>query len=80
MFEWTKEGKEAFQRIKLVISRAPILSNLDFSKEFILYAYGSNSSIGAILTQKFEKNEEFPITFFSKTMNKCEEKYTFMEK
>jgi len=37
-FVWTEEGKEAFQKIKSAITRAPVLRNLDFSKEFILYA------------------------------------------
>lgn len=49
-FVWTKEGKEAFQKIKLAITRAPILRNPNFNKEFILYAYGSNTSIATILT------------------------------
>ena len=37
-FVWTEEGKEAFQKIKSAITRTPVLRNLDFSKEFILYA------------------------------------------
>ena len=57
-FVWTKEGKEAFQKIKLAITRAPILRNPNFSKEFILYTYGSNTSIAVVLMQKCEKNED----------------------
>ena len=53
---WIEEGKEAFQKIKLAITRAPILRNLDFSKEFILYTYGSDLAMVAILTQKYGKN------------------------
>jgi len=37
-------------------------------------------SIIAILTQKYEKNEEYPIAFFIQTMNSYEEKYTFIKK
>lgn len=79
-FVWIEEGKEAFQKIKSAITRAVILRNPDFSKKFILYAYGSNSLVAIILTQKHEKNEEYPIAFFSQTMNNYEEKYTFIEK
>ena len=50
LFVWTKEGKEAFQKIKLAITQAPVLRNPNFSREFILYAYGSNSTVVAILT------------------------------
>ncbi|KAH9298369.1 hypothetical protein KI387_030051, partial [Taxus chinensis] len=39
-FKWTAEGKESFEAIKEAISQAPTLINLDFSKDFILYAFG----------------------------------------
>jgi len=79
-FVWKEEGKEAFQMIKYAITRAPILRNPDFEKEFILYAYGYYKSVATILTQKYERNKECPITFFSQKMNSYEEKYTFIEK
>jgi len=79
-FIWMEEGKEAFQMIKSTITRVLILRNLDFEREFNLYAYGSDKSFIAILTQKYEKYEEYHIAFFSQTMNSYEEKYTFIEK
>ncbi|KAH9303500.1 hypothetical protein KI387_043862 [Taxus chinensis] len=39
-FKWTAEGKESFEEIKEAISQAPTLINPDFSKDFILYAFG----------------------------------------
>jgi len=50
-FIWMEEGKEAFQKIKSAITRASILRTQDFGKAFILYLYGSNKSVAAILTQ-----------------------------
>jgi len=49
-FVWIEEGKEAFQKVKAVITKAHVLRNPDFSKEFILYAYGSDTSVATILT------------------------------
>lgn len=79
-FIWNAKGKKAFEHIKSTITRAPILRNLDFNKGIILYTYHSYTSIAAIPTQKYEKNEECPIAFFSQNMNSCENKYTFIEK
>lgn len=56
------------------------MRNSNFNKEFTLYAYGFDKSIAIVLTLKYEKNEEYPIPFFSQTMNSYEEKYTFIEK
>lgn len=64
LFVWIEEGKGAIQQIKSTITKASILRNLSFSKEFILYAYGSDTSIATILTQKYQKNEEYLIAFF----------------
>ncbi|KAH9298153.1 hypothetical protein KI387_029835, partial [Taxus chinensis] len=48
-FKWTVEGKESFEAIKEAISQAPTLINSDFSKDFILYAFGGDDTISAIL-------------------------------
>ena len=47
-FKWTKERKEAFEKIKEAIAKAPTLRSPDFNIEFILY------TIAAVLTQKNE--------------------------
>lgn len=52
--------------MKLAITREPNLRNFDFRKEFIFYTYGFNSSITAVLTRKFEKNEDCSIAFLVK--------------
>jgi len=48
--KWTPKGRAAFEDIKKEISSAPVLVNLNFSKDFIMYVYGSKHSIAAILT------------------------------
>lgn len=50
-FKWTLEAKEAFEKIKDVFSSAPVLSNPDMSKGFIMYVFSSDFSIVVILNQ-----------------------------
>ena len=64
-FKWTKERKEAFDRIKEDIVEAPTLRSPNFDNKFILYTFPSDHSIVAMLTQKNEVREEFPVSFMS---------------
>lgn len=80
-FKWTPEAKEAFEKIKDAISSAPMLSNPDMSKDFIIYVFSSHYSIVVVLTQKdADKRVEHPIVFHSKTLKEYEAKYNFFEK
>lgn len=38
-FKWTTQAKKAFDEIKNAICSAPVLSNLDMSKDFIMYIF-----------------------------------------
>lgn len=58
-----------------------MLSNLDMSKDFIMYVFSGHYSIAMVLTQKgMEKGSEHPIAFHSKTLKEYEAKYNFVEK
>ena len=48
--KWTKERREAFDKIKKAIAEAPTLRSLNFDNEFILYAFTSDHSIVNVLT------------------------------
>ena len=62
-FKWKKERRESFDKIKEAIAKDPTLQSPNFDNEFILYTFASDHSIAAVLTQKNEKGEEFPISF-----------------
>ena len=64
-FKWYDVEKNAFSKIKTSISHAPSLKSLDFEKDFILYTFASNDSLAAVLTQKEDGRDEFPISFTS---------------
>ena len=70
IFSWSKEAKDSFGAIKEALSSAPTLVNPNFSKYFILYAYGSMDTISAILVQQNDQCSKQPILFFSKCLDK----------
>ena len=64
-FSWIKEGKHSFELIKEALASTPTLLNPNFSKDFILYAYGNNDSIVTMLVQQNDEGFEQPLPFFS---------------
>lgn len=57
-YKWEEKQKEAFKSIKEAMAREPSLMSPDFSKEFLLYTFTSNTSYVTFLTEKnWEGNE-----------------------
>lgn len=80
VFSWTKEAKLSFESIKEELSTAPTLINPDFSRDFILYAYGGLDIISTILTQQQSDGFEQTMDFFSQGLEEYEQRYSFVEK
>lgn len=76
---WTPEADEAFQKIKQCLTTAPVLASPDYSKPFIIHCDAADSGIGAALFQ-VEDGLEHPVAYYSKTLNKCQRKWTTTEK
>lgn len=51
-FWWSEEAKMAFEILKVVVSYLPTLAIPDFSKPFVVEAYGSSKGLGAVLLQE----------------------------
>ena len=64
-FKWTDTEKGAFDKIKTSIAHAPSLKIPDFERDFILYTFASDDSLAAVLTQKEEGEDEYPISFMN---------------
>ena len=79
-FKWTELEKNPFSKIKTVVSHAPSLKSPDFDKDFILYTFASDDSLAAVLTQKEEGGDEFPISFMSTGLQGAELNYPSIEK
>ena len=78
-FVWTTECMEAYQELKELLLKEPVVAYLDFSVPFRLYTDASNIGLGAILAQKQEGKERI-ICCASRTLNKSEQNYSATKK
>ena len=79
----TKSGKEYVLTIMDRVSRYPEaipLRSPDFTKPFALVTDASNFGIGSVLLQKDNLEEDHPIAYFSKKLNKSQKSYSTIEK
>ena len=79
-FVWTEQCQLAFDSIKILLTIAPVLAYLDFTKAFILDLDGCDHNVGVVLSQYNEHGVKHPITYFSHTLLPREEKYHTMQK
>ena len=78
--KWTDIKKFAFKDIKTVIAHLPSLRSLNFEKYFIMYTIASDNSLAAVLTQKGELGDEYPISFMSTILQGDELNYLAIDK
>ena len=69
-----------FSKIKTSIAHAPSLKSLNFKKDFNLYTFASDDSLVAMLTQKEDGGDEYPISFMSIGLQGAELNYPAAEK
>ena len=74
-FKWTDVEKNAFSKIKTSIVHAPSLKSPNFEQDFILYTFASDDSLVAVLTQKEDGGDEYPISFMSISLQGAELNY-----
>lgn len=60
-FNWYEKTNEAFRKLKMALTTAPVLTLPDFSLPFVVETDACNMGIGAVLMQKGQ-----PIAFLSK--------------
>lgn len=59
---WTPSAETSFERLKQVMIQAPVLTLLDFNKQFVVECDASGVGIGAVLRQGR------PIAFLSQAL------------
>ena len=73
-FHWGEEQDVAFERLKELLSQAPILVHPRREGQFVLDTDASDVGIGAVLSQ-IQDGEEKVIAYASKTLSKSERNY-----
>ena len=81
VFEWIAACQMAFNRLKQLLTTAPILSYPQFGPDaqFILETDASLFGLGAVLAQKKEDGHVYPVAFASRTLNPQEKNYGITE-
>ena len=70
---------KAYQELKELLLKEPVVAHLDFSMPFRLYTDTSNVGLGAILAQK-QEGKEIIICCASQILNKSEQNYSATKK
>ena len=78
--KWTMEAKQAFEDIKIALTKTPVLTSPQFDRDFMIFSIASEHTIVVVLLQKDDQGCEKPIAFFSKTLRDAPLKYQIMEK
>ena len=78
-YVWASEQQEAFEKLKQLLTTAPVLAYPRDDCKYILDTDASNYALGAVLSQMQPKEdgtlEERPIAYYSKQFNETERHY-----
>jgi hypothetical protein len=74
-YEWDEVCNEAFETLKRILMKAPVLKLFDFDKDFEIHFDASNFAIGGVLVQDGRL-----VAFNSKTLNETKRRQPIHEK
>ena len=75
-FIWTQKQQTAFERLKEMLIKSPVLVYSDFEQPFILYTDTSGTGLGAVLSQLQDDGKEHVIAYASRSLNQAEQNYS----
>lgn len=78
-FKWTSECQNAFDTLKAILIKPPILQYPNFEKTFILSTDASDKACGAVLSQTYG-NIDLPVAYASKGFTIGESRKSTIEK
>src|SRR2546421_6461008 len=78
--KWSAECQEAFEKIKVYLSKPPVLSPPQPGKPLILYMSVEDLGVGAMLAQVDDLGVEYAIYYISKKLLPAEVKYSLIKK
>jgi hypothetical protein len=74
-FEWGSRQEESFQKIKEILTAAPVLAYYDVRKPVTITCDASKSGLGAVLLQDLK-----PVAYASRALTDAETRYAQIEK
>ena len=78
--QWSKPCKQAFEKLKAVLTSKPVLATPDFAKPFLVQTDASKFGIGGVLSQLDDSCVEHPIVYLSRKLKPNEVNYSVPEK
>ena len=78
-WECNKEHNDAFENLKQLMTKNPVLQFYDDTKPIKVYTDACKSGIGAVMLQQFD-NDWMPIAYASRALSKSEQTYAMIEK
>ena len=79
-FHWDMNCQNAFDKVKAMLMNAPVLSAPQFEKPFKMMIDASDVGVGAVLLQTDERGLQHPVFYYSKKLNKHQQRYSTIEK
>ncbi len=79
-YVWSEVQQLAFEEIKHVISRAPVLAMFDPKKKTMVSSDASQYGLGSVLKQQQHNGEWRPVMFASRSLSDTECRYAQIEK
>ena len=79
-FVWTDDCQMAFDKVKLLLQKSPVLKSPDYEKPFKLIIDSSDVGTGSMLVQEASDGLDHPVSYFSKKFLKYQKNYSVVEK
>ena len=79
-FVWTDDCQMAFDKVKLLLQKSPVLKSPDYEKPFKLIIDSSDIGTGSVLVQEASDGLDHPVSYFSKKFLKYQKNYSVVEK
>ena len=77
---WTDDCQLAFDKVKLLLQKSPVLKSPDYEKPFKLIIDSSDVGTGSVLVQEASDGLDHPVSYFSKKFLKYQKNYSVVEK
>lgn len=74
-WQWEAEQQKSFEKLKMLVSKAPVLRYFDVKKDITLSVDASSEGLGAVLIQDGQ-----PVAYGSRPLTDCQKRYAQIEK